>query len=478
MKIRLLLTLLSATNLANPRREPLKRVQSERRFRPEDLLSFDRSIPVSTESNVPDVCPTPPGPPDITAWDLSQEELKRTYSHDSVWDTKSQPLPPLPRMVGLGAYRRAADAPLGWQVEQLRRRNYGMPPAVAEQLSSLSMGPSEEAISTYRKNSLRSDSFASSKTSLSDLSDGQIRYSPYRERVDPKTGTRFTYGFGPSTPSSAASSFKASHLRKTSAQSSLSTGSDAEQKLVQLIRAPSLVFPKAPELAGLLTTIPEVKAKKTEKPCAFGDSGDNDEAFVSDDSEDEDWQDVTPSTDDKQESGLISQQLKKVRCESPKQVITQVDEAGQAPRHALDRSKTVKTALRPCTRRPATRNIKAQTTAKPVLTHALGRKPTIKRAMTGVKEYGDKPEESQNLDHPRDWLQNVQRSKAATEQLEEDPRNKENHPKESQPTNDECTLLADDGCAELEPKGLSIRNRRTRSRTVIQIRPGNVRGVE
>jgi hypothetical protein len=236
------------------------------------------------------ILPSPSGPPDITAIDLSPEQLKRTYSYDNVWDTRTQPLPPLPRMVGVGVYRRAADATIDWEVQRLQKRNHGLHGSVANTLchfTALCIRP--EALSKYREQSLRSDSIASSKSRHSEMSD-----SPFEERVDPQTGTRISRGFIPSHESSAASSFKESYAqsRKESSFSMTSLSGDTYRHPINPPTRQSTRISNPEDTIALKPTdeskiLVMTKTRKIAKPCRFGDSGSNRNSAVFDDSDDD-----------------------------------------------------------------------------------------------------------------------------------------------------------------------------------------------
>ena len=160
---------------------------------------------------------SPTGPPDITAIDLPEDQLLRTYSHSSVWDSKVDPLPPLMQMEGFGRYRRSVHADAAWQQKLFREstRDLGQ---LVEKLGDFELAqPNPEIWAKVRSESM--SSFASSATSSGRAS----------EAISLKqSGVLVCYGFSPSASSSSKDSIR--HLRKNSSLSTTSSGEETRPK--------------------------------------------------------------------------------------------------------------------------------------------------------------------------------------------------------------------------------------------------------
>ena len=267
----------------------------------------------------------PTGAPDITANDLTPEQLARTYSTDHLWDIKLQPLPPLPLMRGLGAHRHAVNAPIEWQRQRLEKRHNFLPSQLIDHAIGLDLGYDAAAVSQYRNSSLRSESFASSKSSFSDYTD-----SPVEESICPKTGTRFQRGFIPSGPQSMTSSYSSPRLPKASLFNS-SSGSRGESELTRSGVTRSFMN-QTDRTTKTLRLMPEFK--KVERPCEFKNDDNAESAFISDDEEDSgSWESLPPSIKiPPRGTGELSKLMKSVSSYTdtpPLSLTREVDKSGQ-----------------------------------------------------------------------------------------------------------------------------------------------------
>jgi hypothetical protein len=196
-----------------PRRPKLQRSQSE-------IVETTRPTAASAG-----------GPPDITAIDLSHDHIHRASSQADVHLLGSAQMPPLEPMTGFGKYRRSIHAHPEWQMQQYRT-NLRDFPALIPQLGDFKLADPDPVIwDQFCQESSRSDSFASSKTSHSNSSEG-----PMDGTTERRTGPIVTRGFVPSTTSSAASSFRDSssgHVRKDSAMSMTSPSGESDNKLIR-----------------------------------------------------------------------------------------------------------------------------------------------------------------------------------------------------------------------------------------------------
>jgi len=261
--------------------------------------NYDRS---SSTPAVTHVTPrrSPSGPPDITARSLSQEELKRNYSSESVWDTKIHPLPPMPEMTGFGKYRRAVDASPEWQLENLHKHLYDMSDIICGHLGSQPpVGLDQETWNQYRAQYSRRTSFASSRSSNTGL--GAAFATEY---LDPATGTKITRGFSASTTTttSAASSFKEDSIgfRRDSSFSKSSMASPMSDVDGKGSRRPSRNSSYHTSITSMnhLSAISETQesfpnfSRKIEKPCLFDASGNTENALASSEDEELEWEDM------------------------------------------------------------------------------------------------------------------------------------------------------------------------------------------
>jgi len=264
---------------------------------------------------------SPCSPPDITARDLTRDELKRNYSQNNVWNIDEQPLPPMPQMRGFGRYRRSVDAPVEWQMEHLDRHFSDVKGLIVNHLGdNPPAGLDQHSWRMYRAHHSRTNSAASSRSSDRDRPN-----TVAEEYFDIKTGTRVSRGFCASTTSSANSSFKegSSHYRRDSNLSSLSMtspNSDIDQKYT-CRTSRSAQFGRRVSQQGSsvsmigLAAIQETQEtglqpiRKLEKPCVFDDVGNTESAVASDDDEDNelDWTDMLEVGGATQTSNLAKQ---------------------------------------------------------------------------------------------------------------------------------------------------------------------------
>ncbi|KEF57208.1 uncharacterized protein A1O9_07398, partial [Exophiala aquamarina CBS 119918] len=264
---------------------------------------------------------SPCGPPDITARDLTHDELKRNYSQSNVWNVDEQPLPPMPQMSGFGRFRRSVDAPPEWQMEHLERHFYDVKGLFVSHLGDdPPAGLDHQSWRMYKAHHSRTNSAASSRSS-----DMGRPPTVAEEYLDLKTGTRISRGFCASTTSSANSSFKegSGHYRRDSNLSSLSMtspNSDVDQKFNPRTNRSGLFsrrFSQQGSTASMigLAAIQETQetgpqpARKFEKPCEFDMIGTTESAVASDDDEDNelDWTDMLEVGGATQSSNLAAQ---------------------------------------------------------------------------------------------------------------------------------------------------------------------------
>lgn len=311
----------------------------------------------------------PAGPPDITARDLTPEELKRNYSCDNFWNVKEQPLPPMPQMTGFGRYRRAVDASAQWQLEQIHRSLQdmgGLSGLVINHLGDCPpAGLDPDTWREYRAQHSRASSIASSRSSGSGFMMGSAS-----EYLDTNTGTRVYRGFSSSTTSSAASSLRENsvHYRRDSGLSKASMTSPSSDGDVRRghrsSRSSPYRLPSAPSMSHL-TSISEMHEavpnvlRKIEKPCEFDESGDTENALASDDEDDEDdefdWADMlevgggNTSNLTKRIERISSHGLQNSRPAFIRQRTTSSErqKARPAKKALPDRSRNTKPALRP-----------------------------------------------------------------------------------------------------------------------------------
>ncbi|KIX04914.1 uncharacterized protein Z518_05785 [Rhinocladiella mackenziei CBS 650.93] len=242
---------------------------------------------------------TPTGPPDITAGDLSTEELKRNYSCDSIWNFKSQPLPPMPRMTGFGRYRRAANASAEWQLEHVHRHLHDVRGVIVNHLGDCPpAGLDLETWREYRAQHPRTSSFGSSYSS-----DSGPFHTGATEYIDLNTGTRVSRGFGASATSSVTSSFNdgSGHYRRDSTLSKTSMASPSSEGDAKLSRRSSRTSPHrhtSSTSISHLTAIREMQEtqtnppRKVARPCDFDENRNHENALASDEDDEFDWSDM------------------------------------------------------------------------------------------------------------------------------------------------------------------------------------------
>lgn len=125
---------------------------------------------------------TPLGAPDISAADISEEQLARIYSQSSVWDPKKDPVPPMQQMEGFGRFRRSVHANADWQLRRFRGDLQALGPAAMKQLGDFEIAGLKDGV---MDNIIRETSSCTSLNSHSDSGDSS-------------TGTRICKGFKPS----------------------------------------------------------------------------------------------------------------------------------------------------------------------------------------------------------------------------------------------------------------------------------------
>lgn len=313
---------------------------------------------------------TPPaGPPDITARDLSKEELKRNYSCDSLWNFEEQPLPPMPQMTGFGRYRRAVDASAQWRMEHLQRHLGDVGGVIVNALGDCPpIGLDSETWRQYRVQHSRANSSASSHSSGSGLPSGGA--SDY---LDVVTGTRISRGFCASNTSSAASSLKegSGHFRRDSNLSKTSMTSPSSDGDAKRSHRSSRTSPYHASTTSMshLTAISELQEttanapRKMEKPCVFYENANTEHALASDDDDDFDWADMLEVGGGGGNSSNLTRRLERTSsCKAVPEMrptlARQRTTSSERPKPrsskklAPDRSRTIRAPSRPNQRRP------------------------------------------------------------------------------------------------------------------------------
>ena len=335
-------------------------LNQNRRYPAYNTPPLERSQSTSSSN---DICRTPDGPPDITARDLSPEELKRNYSFDNVWDQKTQPLVPMDEMVGLGRHRRSKNAPVEWQVEHLEKTNHFYP--YASELASLADGPSPAAVALYNSKWSRSNSTTStnsgqgSQESFFGLSACMVRSLSRTEHLAASDGS----GGGLVSRIHPA---RASHSKSSSLSQMLI---NANSPAPALRRAPTSLIARG-------------CGKKTEQACEFYEDGNTDSAFVTDDEDEGDWRDISAPASKATDRHIQEQQLAHNRLQKRSQTLHIENIIPENRRDSkLRRSNTVK----PAPPRPVLRRGESNDAKKPKQVHikpaaALPtRKVTVKR---------------------------------------------------------------------------------------------------
>ena len=265
----------------------------------------------SCEPSTTSIFKSPIGPPDITAMDMTPDDLKRNYSTDNIWNPQIQPLPPMPQMSGFGRYRHSVEADAQWRLERLDKnlrdlRGTGVIDFVAEPPVGLDKATWDQ----YKDQHYRAISFTSSESSDSD---GALAGANHY--LD-KDGTRISRGFHPSSASSANSSYKDGNgsFRRDSTPGPLLPAGRAPEGDWRLVRRGNRTLPliqstQRSSRHASATSIPALTAinevydegrvaiRKYEGPCEIHENGNTESALASDDEdededEDEDWTDM------------------------------------------------------------------------------------------------------------------------------------------------------------------------------------------
>jgi len=160
------------------------------RSRPESLLSLPERLPSQgtlhnrppnriklqrTQSEIPasilnSIRRSPEGPPDISAIDLTDDQLKRTYSSDNLWNPSTQDMPPLPAMKGFGRYRRFAGADATWQRQTLERSLYDIKGPLLKHLADFDLAEMDPKVwRDYRAKSIGSGSESAASSQRSSI---------------------------------------------------------------------------------------------------------------------------------------------------------------------------------------------------------------------------------------------------------------------------------------------------------------------
>ena len=327
---------------------------------------LERSLSTSSDK---DICPTPDGPPCITARELSPEELKRNYSCDNVWDQKTQPLVPMDEMVGFGRHRRSKNASIEWQVEQLEKANQFMP--FACELASLANGPSPAAVALYKSGWSRSNSTTSTRSEQS--SQGSF-FGLSALRAPSLTRSEHVI---------ASDSPGAELIARMSPAKTRQSKSSSTSHVSPYINSYRPALARAPT-----SLIAQGCRKKIEQPCVFNEDGNTDSAFVSDDEDEANWRDISAPASKANEVHLQGRQLAQELPVKRGQVLHIENLISEYPRRR--RSNTVK-HIPP---RPVLRRGESNDAKKPKLSHikpavALPtRKVTVKRIKPAPKKTG------------------------------------------------------------------------------------------
>lgn len=313
---------------------------------------------------------SPTGPPDITAYDLSDDQLQRTYSQTDVWDSKKDRMPPLQPMTGFGKYRRSVHADAEWQMQRYRASLCDLP-LMVRQLGDFGLaGIDPEVWEQVQRDSARSNSFASSRTSHS-ASSG----CPNESKPGPQAGTLVSRGFVPSNPSSPASSFRDSngHARKDSGLSmtspeepgSKSVRYPSRQSTLAVLGGPTALTSINEDLAG------NYRQKRPSQFLQCDSDDDTENALASDDDQDEKAAVMVDDPNKVHKHAELTYRSKtckrgtlaqKTAVECAKENETTVDDVRQAKR-AIDRANTVikrplKSGLRRATSRGKVHGLK------------------------------------------------------------------------------------------------------------------------
>lgn len=319
------------------------------------------------------------GPADITAIDLSDEEIKRNYSTDNVWDPYVQKIPPLLPCAGIGKYRMSIAADPDWQVEMVKQKMACVTPQFVNQMAEVKLGGAHDTVwqRLASEQNSRSSSFGSLKSSNSKSSLGYLA-----ESTNISNGTRITRGFVPSLPSSASSSIKdaQSHSRRSSETSVSSPVSDKSSK-APLSRSNRLLPPltmKSLSTIKEMHNMTDVPYRKVERPCKFDENGDTDNALASDDEDEDAWSDTFDDQSHTRRSSGLSRlfQDQKSMLSIPKPAVEKIQLVRIKPRQEdaakekqmrhtnLDRNRTVR-AARPQFRRQHSRGLSGGPTKQP-----------------------------------------------------------------------------------------------------------------
>lgn len=244
---------------------------------------------------------SPTGPPDITAMDLTPDDLKRNYSTDNIWNPQIQPLPPMPQMSGFGRYRHSVEADPQWRLERLDKNLRDLRgTGVFDLDAGPPVGLDRVTWDQYKDHHSRATSFTSSESSDSDGATAAATH--YLD----KDGTRISRGFHPSAASSANSSYKdglGSYRRDNSLCPPLMAGRAPEGDL-RFGRKGTRPLPltqsgqrssrhASASSIPALTAINEIYdegrdvIRKYEGPCEVHETGNTESALASDDEEEE-----------------------------------------------------------------------------------------------------------------------------------------------------------------------------------------------
>ena len=338
-----------------------------RRSRPRPQLQRSQSeIPVVTNTSA-----QPTFPPDLSAMDLSLDQIKKNYSVDNFqrWDKAKYPLPPLTALTGIGRYRTSINADPEWRNCHYRKQVSdlsGLDRIVSElDMATINGLSSQEwqaltSTASRRGSAMSSNSTQTTTSSVATYESGNVPQD---------CNSRVVRGFSPSASSSARSSFN-THSRKGSTLAIVTKPVSADESLFQKsLQRQNTSFLSEQRNGNALSTINELQpnalglystALKMQKPCEFTSNGDPESAVASD-AEDDD--DETAWTDELEPARVsaITQMFKEGQIAEPRPTLTRLRTTSGDKKHGrsimigLDRSKTIRVHAAPPRRRKSSK---------------------------------------------------------------------------------------------------------------------------
>ena len=228
---------------------------------------------------------------------VTEEQLKRNYSFDNVWDReKHGPFAPFPQLKGIGKYRMAAEADADFQISKLHKSMSDLTDDFVDALDDFTISGVDPTVFKKYK-AMRRESNASNQSSRSN---SQVELQT--EYFDPVRGCKVYRGFSPAPTSSTVRSSSRDgsvHHRKNTSISMTSVSSDGDHKhRGHKGRQFSMPISEASTARPLSSISENADAAfeprhKMEKPCHFDPNINTDSALASDASDDEStWMDI------------------------------------------------------------------------------------------------------------------------------------------------------------------------------------------